>query len=118
MVCALHLAILLRHASRLYAIDHLDRIAILDLQRGTRLGTLPLGDVQIKLLNQQTDRLYLASDDGVVQCLHELDQPKPLVYTQPRLKRQSGKSEQRKRDEAKADKENRKRSRRPAGRRR
>jgi outer membrane protein assembly factor BamB len=92
-------------ASHVYAIDHLDRLTILDAERGTRLSTMPLGDVQIKLLNQQTDRIYLASDAGVVQCLHELSQPKSLVYTPPRLKRSTGKSEQRKRDEAKADSE-------------
>ncbi len=71
----------------IYAVDHLDRLAILDAERGTRLSTMPLGDVQIKILNQQTDRIYLASDAGVVQCLHELGQSKPLVYTPPRLKR-------------------------------
>ena len=90
-------------ALHVYAIDHLDRLAILDIQRGTRLSTLPVGNVQMKLLNQQTDRIYLASDAGVVQCLHELSQPKALVYTPPRLNRKSGKSEKRKRDEAKAD---------------
>jgi hypothetical protein len=90
-------------ASKVYAIDHLDRLAILDAERGTRLSTMPLGDVQMKLLNQQTDRIYLASDAGVVQCLHEIGQPKPLLHTPPRLKRSAGKSEQRKREEAKAD---------------
>ena len=92
-------------ATHVYGVDHLDRLTILDAERGTRLSTLPVGDVQIKLLNQQTDRIYLASDAGVVQCLHEISQPKPLVYTPPRLKRSLGKSEQRKRDEAKADSE-------------
>ncbi|HEY1786032.1 MAG TPA: PQQ-binding-like beta-propeller repeat protein [Pirellulales bacterium] len=90
-------------ATHVYAIDHLDRLTILDAERGTRLSTMPLGDVQIKPLNQQTDRIYLASDSGVVQCLHELSQPKALVYMPPRLKRAAGKSEKRKRDEAKAD---------------
>ncbi len=90
-------------ASHVYAIDNLDHLVILDSQRGTRLATLPLGDVQIKMLNQQTDRIYLASDTGVVQCLHELGQSKPLVYAPPRLKRNTGKSDQRRRDEDKAD---------------
>ena len=90
-------------ATHVYTIDHLDRLTILDAERGTRLSTMPLGDVQIKPLNQQTDRIYLASESGVVQCLHELSQPKPLVYMPPRLNRTTGKSEKRKRDEAKAD---------------
>ncbi|HTU26758.1 MAG TPA: PQQ-binding-like beta-propeller repeat protein [Pirellulales bacterium] len=92
-------------ASRVYAIDSLDRLAILDSQRGTLLATMPLGDVQRKLINQQTDRIYLASDSGVLQCLRELSQAKPIVYIPPRLNRESGKSEKKKREEAKNEKE-------------
>ncbi len=76
-------------AAHVYAIDNFNRLVILDAQHGNRLSTLPLGDVQIKLVNQQTDRIYLASDTGVIQCIHELGQRTPLVYTPPPLKKKS-----------------------------
>jgi PQQ-like domain len=74
-------------AAHVYAIDQFDRLAILDAQHGNRLSTLPLGDVQMKLINQQTDRIYLASATGVIQCIHEIGQRKPLVYAPPPLKK-------------------------------
>ena len=79
-------------AVHVYAVDNFNRLAILDAQHGSRLSTLPLGDVQIKLVNQQTDRIYLGSDTGVIQCIHELGQRTPLVYTPPPLKKK-GKTE-------------------------
>ena len=38
----------------------------------------------LKLLNTQTDRLYLATDSGMVQCLHEIEQTKPLLHDEDR----------------------------------
>ena len=73
-------------ASHVYAIDHLDRLTILDSQRGTRLATLPLGDVQIKMLNQQTDRIYLASDPESCSACTSSASRSRWPMTPPRLK--------------------------------
>jgi outer membrane protein assembly factor BamB len=82
-------------ATHVYAVDQFNRLVILDAQHGTRLSTLPLGDVQIKLINQQTDRIYLASETGVFQCIHELGLRKPLVYSPPALKKRSDEADKR-----------------------
>jgi hypothetical protein len=37
------------------------------------------------LVNQETDRLYLASPTGLVQCLHEIALEEPVRYVAPPL---------------------------------
>ncbi len=69
-------------AERVYAADKMGRLAILSAKSGARLDTLPLSDVSIRLINDATDRLYLITDTGLVQCLHEVAQTEPLRHNQ------------------------------------
>jgi outer membrane protein assembly factor BamB len=69
--------------SRIYAIDQLGRLAILDAQRGARLGSMNLEGISIKVVNGQTDRIYLVSDKCLVQCLRQANLKKPVIYTAP-----------------------------------
>lgn len=63
--------------TRLYVADFVGNVLILDAKSGARLSTLPTHNLPLKVVNTQTDRLYLGSTTGVLQCLHEvgLDQP-------------------------------------------
>ena len=45
--------------------------SVLDAKSGALLDILPTENLPIRLLNTETDRLYLATDTGLVQCLHE-----------------------------------------------
>ncbi len=45
---------------------------------------MPTELLPIKLLNTETDRLYLATDTGLVQCLHEIEQVKPILHGEDR----------------------------------
>ncbi len=65
-------------ASRIYAFDRLDRLAILSRADGSRLKTLKLSPTKFQIFNQETDRVYLASADGLIQCLRETQQVEPL----------------------------------------
>jgi outer membrane protein assembly factor BamB len=67
---------------RVYAADKLGRLRILDGRSGTVLDILPTGGLPIKVCNTQTDRIYLATESGLVQCLHEVEETKPIVYNQ------------------------------------
>ena len=67
---------------RVYASDKLGRLRILDAGTGSMLDMLPTGGLPIKVCNNQTDRIYLATDGGLVQCLHEVDETKPIVYVE------------------------------------
>lgn len=71
---------------RVYAADKMGRIQVLNVKTGARLDTIAARGLSVKLINSQTDRLYLASDTGLVQCLHELEQVGPILHGQARLK--------------------------------
>jgi outer membrane protein assembly factor BamB len=69
--------------TRIYACDQLGRLAILDAHSGTRLGAMPLDGISLKLINAQSDRLFLAADSCVMQCVREIDLKSPVIYTMP-----------------------------------
>lgn len=71
--------------SRLYTADKIGMIQILDARNGARLDTLYTQNQNLSLMltNAETDRLYLASDDGLIQCLREIDQVQPLRHNIP-----------------------------------
>ena len=66
--------------SRVYAVDPYGRLLILNAASGARLGVMDTEDIPVKLVNDDTDRLYLADPRGLIQCLHEIDQPQPLIH--------------------------------------
>jgi outer membrane protein assembly factor BamB len=65
---------------RVYAVDRTGRMLILNAETGQRLDSLPVEHLPIKLINTQTDRIYLASDTGLVQCLHEIELGEPIRH--------------------------------------
>ncbi len=69
--------------SRVYAVDQLGRLAVLDSRHGARLSSLTLEGISVKYANYQTDRIYLVSDTCVVQCLHETGLKSPVTYVPP-----------------------------------
>ncbi len=69
--------------TRVYAVDQLGRLSILDSKTGTRLASMPLDGVTIKLINNECDRIFLANSAGVVQCLRETELRSPVVYIRP-----------------------------------
>jgi hypothetical protein len=77
--------------TKVYCIDQLNRLNTLDIKSGSRLDVMPLPPIKNKLINQQTDRIYLASETGVIQCLHETGLNSPVVHTPPPLERKVGK---------------------------
>lgn len=67
---------------RVYATDELARLFILDHKTGSRIATVPIPEMSLLFSNDQTDRLYLGSRTGVLQCLHDLGQDTPIEYIQ------------------------------------
>ena len=67
-------------AARLYAVDTLNRLAIIDRETGARVKTLDIGNTKFQVFNQWTDRVYVVTSDGLIQCLHETQQVEPLRH--------------------------------------
>jgi outer membrane protein assembly factor BamB len=68
---------------RVYASDRLGNLLILDAGTGNPLGRMEVGDGLSTLVNDQTDRIFLVSDRGLVQCLHEIGAKEPTVHRPP-----------------------------------
>jgi outer membrane protein assembly factor BamB len=62
-----------------YATDRQGRLLVLDRQRGTQLGVVDTRDFVVPVANDQTDRAFLAANNGLIVCLHDRDYKKPVV---------------------------------------
>ncbi len=67
--------------SRVYGLSRKGDIVVLDLASGVPLGRLHTSAATHAVVNDQTDRLYLIGDTGLVQCLHELGADEPMLHT-------------------------------------
>jgi len=66
-----------------YAVDVRGNLVSIDRATGAWIDTLPLPPLEMKVKNQQTDRIYLAGRHGLVQCLHEMGVQEPILHNQP-----------------------------------
>jgi outer membrane protein assembly factor BamB len=64
-----------------YAGDPRGRLLILDRGRGTLLSSYDVRDFVVPIINESTDRVFLAANDGLIVCLHDRDYPRPLQVT-------------------------------------
>jgi outer membrane protein assembly factor BamB len=71
-------------AKRVYAVSELGALLVLDAMNGAVLGRMRTGISTDALVNDQTDRVYLISDDGVIQCFREIGSKEP-VYHRPKV---------------------------------
>lgn len=63
-----------------YGVDRFGTIHVLDKESGASLGRYPTGGVITALVNDQTDRLFLMTKNGLIQCLHEIGATEPTYY--------------------------------------
>ncbi len=68
---------------RIYVTDGIGRTWILDAATGARLAAISTELLPHKLVNIETDRIYLATPTGMVQCLHESALVEPLNHKPP-----------------------------------
>ena len=66
----------------IFAADRMNVVQVLSRKTGGVLGSLALSDFTVTPINQFNDRLYMASQDGKVICLHELASPVPYLHPQ------------------------------------
>lgn len=64
----------------LYTVDALGRLLVQNPASGAVLGALDASRLTKRLSNADTDRIYLASADGLVECLREVDLDAPAKH--------------------------------------
>lgn len=68
---------------RVYASNKYGNLFVLDAKTGQPLGGLDAGEDFTSLVNDQSDRVFLVSDRGLVQCLREIGAKEPTMYRAP-----------------------------------
>jgi hypothetical protein len=71
---------------RVYALDRNNRLMGFEAETGNPLGAAPLGNIDYTFLNTQSDRIYVGTSGGVLQCIREQRQHYPLVHAGLELK--------------------------------
>jgi hypothetical protein len=65
---------------RVYAVNDLGQFLVLDSATGATLAKVMTDRPIHALVNDQTDRVYLVSDDGLIECLHEVNMKEPMHH--------------------------------------
>ncbi|REJ70580.1 MAG: hypothetical protein DWQ31_00600 [Planctomycetota bacterium] len=66
--------------TRLYGRDDSGRTLILRADNGSLIDTLPTQLSDMTITNDRTDRIYLATRRGLIQCFHEVGLTEPVVH--------------------------------------
>ncbi len=69
--------------TKLYTLDRWNRMLILDAKAGGTLDTFALPSDLRPLTNPQTDRILFFTDNGMLQCLHEILMAEPTYFPPP-----------------------------------
>ncbi len=65
-----------------YGMGRLGDLRVLDAASGDEVGRLKPRGATLPVINLSSDRIFLASPTGLIQCLHEVDRPDPIYYLQ------------------------------------
>ena len=60
-------------AERIFGLDRRNNLRIVDTRTGKSMGSISTEGVSIPITNQFTDRIYLASTNGLIQCIKALN---------------------------------------------
>jgi len=70
--------------TKVYTMDGLGRMLVLDAKTGSAVDSIQLPAAVVPVANSQTDRILLASADGLLQSMHEAELTDPQDYiTEP-----------------------------------
>jgi outer membrane protein assembly factor BamB len=65
---------------RVYCVNDLGEFVVLNATTGASLAKIRADRPIHALVNDQTDRVYLVSEDGMVECLHEVNMKTPIYH--------------------------------------
>jgi outer membrane protein assembly factor BamB len=94
-------------SSRLYVADNTGAMQVLDRASGARLDSIRIDRLDLRVTNLRSDRIFIGTHTGVLQCLHESQQTDPLIHVLPAdtFELAKPKEEQKPKEELKAKEE-------------
>ncbi|QDT39299.1 PQQ-binding-like beta-propeller repeat protein [Stratiformator vulcanicus] len=72
--------------TRAYGGAERGKIVVDDRETGRRIGSFTLADFKVRMTNPRTDRLYMATEAGVVMCVREIASDFPVYHEAPDLR--------------------------------
>jgi outer membrane protein assembly factor BamB len=66
-----------------YASDSLGNVLLLNQKDGRQIGAFSMRQFPIRIANDRTDRMYFASEHGLVVCIRERERDFPLFHKNP-----------------------------------
>ncbi len=66
--------------SRFYLKDNIGNIIVVDRESGARLGSVDSKTQFTPIVNEMTDRIYLCTNSGLLECLREIGRPRPMFH--------------------------------------
>jgi hypothetical protein len=70
--------------TRVYTIDRLRRLAVLNAKSGAVIDLVSLAPEVFPITNSHSDQIFLATDTGLIQSLHEIELTRRLDYRAPK----------------------------------
>jgi hypothetical protein len=70
--------------TKVYTLDRFGRLAVLSTKTGALIDLAAIPSFAHAVTNTDTDQIFLATDSGLIQCLHEIELTKPLDYRPPK----------------------------------
>jgi outer membrane protein assembly factor BamB len=67
-------------SERLYALDRLGNLLVLNLNNGGHYSNLAAGKIDFVMVNAFTDRIYMGTRSGLIQCIHETHRKFPMLH--------------------------------------
>jgi hypothetical protein len=64
----------------IFALGNKNRLHVIDKSSGKFISSIPVGKVDRVLTNYQTDRIYLAANSGLIQCVREASSENPIFH--------------------------------------
>ncbi len=69
--------------TRIYAIDRFGRLAVLSAKTGALVDRVSMPAFPFPVTNNHSDQIFLATERGLIQSLHEVELTKRLEYSPP-----------------------------------
>jgi outer membrane protein assembly factor BamB len=66
--------------SRFYVEDIVGNLIVLDRESGRRLGSIDARSPMVPVINEKTDRIYVCTKSGLIQCLREIASVRPVFH--------------------------------------
>ncbi len=64
-----------------FGLDSFNKLVVIDQESGRKTSQITVGDIALVLTNYESDRIYVASDEGLVQCVRDVSSPRPIFHS-------------------------------------